>query len=111
MDAEGYLYFVARKDDVIKSRGEKVAPKEVENVLYGLPGVIEAAVVGVPDALLGQAIKAFVVLDGVKLTEQAVIAHCKAHLEDYMIPKYVEFRTELPKTTTGKIKKTDLALV
>lgn len=107
-DTEGYLYFVARKDDVIKSRGEKVAPKEVENVLYSLPGVIEAAVIGVPDELLGQAIKAFVVLDGVMLTEQAVIAHCKAHLEDYMIPKFVEFRTELPKTTSGKIKKTDL---
>lgn len=108
MDEEGFLYFVARKDDIIKSRGEKVAPKEVENVLYSLPGVVEAAVVGVSDPILGQAIKAFVVLDGVELSEAQVLAHCRANLEDYMLPKVVEFRTELPKTTSGKIKKTDL---
>jgi long-chain acyl-CoA synthetase len=108
MDDEGFLYFVARKDDIIKSRGEKVAPKEVENVLYSLPGVVEAAVVGVPDPILGQAIKAFVVLDGVQLSEVQVLAHCRANLEDYMLPKAVEFRPELPKTSSGKIKKTDL---
>lgn len=108
MDDEGFLYFVARKDDIIKSRGEKVAPKEVENVLYSLPGVVEAAVVGVPDPILGQAIKAFVVLDGVELSEAQVLAHCRANLEDYMLPKAVEFRAALPKTTSGKIKKTDL---
>ena len=62
-DAEGFLYFVGRKDDIIKSRGEKVSPKEVENVLYALPGVREAAVVGVPDPVLGQAIKAVVALE------------------------------------------------
>lgn len=109
MDEEGYMYFVGRKDDIIKSRGEKVAPKEVENVLYNLKGVVEAAVVGVPDPILGAAVKAFVVLDGVKLTEAEVLAHCRANLEDYMLPKYVEFRNELPKTTSGKIKKTDLS--
>lgn len=108
MDDEGFLYFVARKDDIIKSRGEKVAPKEVENVLYSLPGVVEAAVVGVPDPILGQAIKAFVVLNGVELSEAQVLAHCRANLEDYMLPKAVEFRPELPKTSSGKIKKTDL---
>jgi long-chain acyl-CoA synthetase len=108
MDDEGFLYFVARKDDIIKSRGEKVAPKEVENVLYSLPGVVEAAVVGVPDPILGQAIKAFVVLDGVQLSEAQVLAHCRANLEDYMLPKVVAFRAELPKTSSGKIKKTDL---
>jgi len=108
MDEEGYLYFVGRKDDIIKSRGEKVSPKEVENVLYALPGVVEAAVVGVPDPILGQAIKAFVVPDGVELTEAQVLAHCRAHLEDLMVPKYVEIRDALPKTTSGKIKKTGL---
>jgi long-chain acyl-CoA synthetase len=107
-DEEGYLYFVGRKDDIIKSRGEKVAPKEVENVLYGLKGVVEAAVVGVPDPILGEAVKAFVVLDGAKLSEAEVLAHCRANLEDFMIPKYVEFRDALPKTSSGKIKKTDL---
>ena len=107
-DEEGFFYFVARKDDVIKSRGEKVAPKEVENVLYALEGVREAAAIGVPDPLLGQAVKAFVVVDGVPLTEADILRHCRAHLEDFMIPKYVEFRQELPKSANGKIKKTDL---
>ena len=107
-DAEGYMYFVARKDDIIKSRGEKVAPKEVENVLYSLQGVLEAAVVGVPDPILGQAVKAFVVVDDADMTEVDVLKHCRAHLEDFMVPKHVEFRRELPKTSSGKIKKTDL---
>ncbi|RLC64930.1 MAG: AMP-dependent synthetase [Chloroflexi bacterium] len=108
MDEEGYLYFVARKDDIIKSRGEKVAPKEIENVLYGLEGVVEAAVIGVPDPILGQAIKAFVVLEGIELTEKDILRHCRAHLEDFMLPQYIEFRDSLPKTSSGKIKKTEL---
>jgi long-chain acyl-CoA synthetase len=108
MDDEGYLYFLGRKDDIIKSRGEKVAPKEVENVLYQLPGVVEAAVIGVPDPLLGEAIKAFVVMNDGHLTERDVLAHCRANLEDIMVPQIVEFRPELPKTTSGKIKKTGL---
>ncbi len=109
MDEEGYLYFVGRKDDIIKSRGEKVAPKDVENVLYSIPGVMEAAVIGVPDPILGQAVKAVLVVSGNQLTEAQVLAHCRAHLEDFMVPKIVEFRAELPKTASGKIKKTDLA--
>jgi len=108
MDEEGFMYFVSRKDDIIKSRGEKVAPKEVENVLYGLKGVREAAVIGVPDPILGQAIKAFVVTDGAGLSEADVLAHCRANLEDFMMPRYVEFCQELPKTSSGKIKKTSL---
>jgi long-chain acyl-CoA synthetase len=108
MDEEGYLYFVGRKDDIIKSRGEKVAPKEVENALYMLPGVVEAAVIGVDDPMFGQAVKAFLVVEGTSLTESQVLAHCRAHLEDFMVPKYVEFRDALEKTSSGKIKKTDL---
>jgi len=108
-DAEGYLYFVARKDDIIKSRGEKVSPREVENVLYSLAGVLEAAVVGVPDPVLGQAVKAFVALrPGYRYSERDVIKHCLAHLESFMAPKQVEFVGALPKTDTGKIKKTGL---
>ncbi|MFN2197769.1 MAG: class I adenylate-forming enzyme family protein, partial [Anaerolineales bacterium] len=107
-DDEGYFYFVGRKDDIIKSRGEKVAPKEVENVLYMLPGVVEAAVIGVEDPVLGQAVKAFLVVEGVELTDKQVLAHCRAHLEDFMVPKYVEFRNQLEKTSSGKIKKTGL---
>ena len=109
MDEEGFFYFVARKDDIIKSRGEKVAPKEVESVLYQLPGVVEAAVIGVPDELLGQAIKAFIVCgDGHTLTEQEVLRHCRQHLEDFKVPRYVEFRDALPKTPSGKIKRSAL---
>jgi len=108
-DEEGYLYFVARKDDIIKSRGEKVSPKEVENVLYGLEGVQHAAVIGVPDPLLGEAIKAFLVLrPGYSYSEREVVKFCNARLEGFMVPKYISFVAELPTTDTGKIKKTVL---
>lgn len=109
MDEDGCFYFVARKDDVIKSRGEKVAPKEVENVIYSLPGVREAAVVGVPDPILGQAVKALIVRETPDLTVPAVLAHCRANLEDFMVPKHVEFRDSLPKTESGKIARKELS--
>jgi amino acid adenylation domain-containing protein len=109
-DEDGYLYFVARKDDVIKTRGEKVSPVEVENAIHALPEVREAVVVGVPDPILGQAIHAVVVAEvGACLTEQAVIRHCAGHLEDFMVPRSVEFRDSLPKTDTGKIKRSAIA--
>lgn len=109
LDEEGYLYFVGRMDDIIKSRGEKVAPKEVEQALYNIRGVRDAAVIGVPDEILGQAVKAFVVLEnGVTLTEKDIQRECQARLENFMVPKYVEIVPDLPKTATGKIKKTDL---
>lgn len=109
MDDEGFFYFVARKDDIIKTRGEKVAPKEVESVLYRLPGVVEAAVIGVPDALLGEAVKAFVVCaPDANLTERDVLRHCAQYLEDFAMPKQVEFRTSFPRTESGKIQKRDL---
>jgi acyl-coenzyme A synthetase/AMP-(fatty) acid ligase len=110
MDEEGYLYFMGRKDDMIKSRGEKVSPKEVENVLHEIEGVVEAAVVGVPDEILGQAVKAVVRLrDGVRLTERDVIEFCSERLENLMVPKLVEFRSELPRTSSGKIDRLRLA--
>ena len=109
MDAEGFLYFVGRKDDIIKSRGEKVSPKEVENVLYALPGIREAAVVGAPDAILGRAVKAILAVDeNVTITARDVIAHCSARLEEFMVPRLVEFRDALPKTNTGKIRRATL---
>lgn len=110
MDDEGFFYFVGRKDDIIKSRGEKVAPKEVEAVLFDLPDVIEAAVVGISDPILGQAIKAFLVVQpGSGLTEKEVFRHCRTNLEDFMVPQVVEFRETLPKNESGKIIKTALA--
>jgi acyl-CoA synthetase (AMP-forming)/AMP-acid ligase II len=108
-DKEGYLYFVSRQDDVIKTRGEKVAPKEVENVLYLLPGVREAVVYGVPDPVLGQAVVAALVpVEEGCLTERQVLAHCRAHLEDVLVPKRIEFREALPHTDNGKIKRRDV---
>lgn len=108
-DEDGFFYFVARKDDVIKSRGEKVPPKEVEQILYALEGVQEAAVIGVPDPVLGQAVKAFVVLNsGSSLTISDLLHHCRANLEDFMVPRFVELRAELPKSTNGKINKLEL---
>ncbi len=110
MDQDGFFYFVARKDNIIKSRGEKVAPKEVEQAIYKMPGIQEVAVVGVPDALLGQAIKAFIVCSaGTELTQKDVQRHCAAHLEDYMMPRHIEFRRSLPQTSSGKIDKKALA--
>lgn len=108
MDEEGFFYFVSRKDDIIKSRGEKIAPKEVESVLHELSDVVEAAVVGVQDPFLGQAIKAFVIRKGNDLTEREVLAHCRARLEDFMVPKWVEFRDFLPKSASGKVLKREL---
>ncbi len=109
MDGDGFFYFVGRKDDIIKSRGEKVAPKEVENVLYALPGVVEAAVVGVPDPVLGQAIKAILVVEGPRPSIREVIGHCRSRLEDFMVPHFVEFRAPLDKTDSGKIQRKALA--
>jgi amino acid adenylation domain-containing protein len=106
MDADGFLYFVSRKDDIIKTRGEKVSPKEVENVLYALECVQEAAVVGVPDPVLGQAIKAVLVIrPNVSLSVREVMQHCARHLEDHMVPRNVEFREHLPRTESGKINR------
>jgi acyl-coenzyme A synthetase/AMP-(fatty) acid ligase len=109
MDEDGYLYFVGRTDDIIKTRGEKVSPVEVENVLHRLPGVREAAVVGVPDEVLGEAIRAFIVLDaGTTLTERDVKKACLASLESFMVPRDVVFVPELPKSANAKVRKQDL---
>ena len=110
VDEDGCLYFLGRSDDIIKTRAEKVSPLEVENALYAIGGIREAAVIGVDDDVLGQAIRAYVVLeDGVELTEKEVIAGCRTRLESFMVPREVVFLAELPKTTTGKIRKKGLA--
>lgn len=109
VDADGDLYFVDRSDDVIKTRGEKVSSVEVENALHSIPGVRLAAVVGVPDPLLGQAVRAYVVLDdGADLDEQAVVRACRSQLENFMVPQEVVFVTELPRTESGKVRKKSL---
>jgi len=111
MDDEGFLYWLGRRDDIIKCRGEKVSPKEVEDVLHALAGVSMAAVVGVPDAILGQVIKAVITLkDGARLSENEVRRHCARYLEDFMIPRFIEIRKTLPRTPAGKIDKRELIM-
>ncbi|MDZ4684629.1 MAG: AMP-binding protein [Planctomycetaceae bacterium] len=108
-DDEGFLYWVGRKDDIIKSRGEKVSPVEVENVLLLHPLVAEAAVVGVSDPVLGQAVRAVLRLQpAAVLTPREVQAHCRQYLEDFMVPQQIELREALPKTPNGKIDKKQL---
>lgn len=106
MDAEGFLYFVGRTDDIIKTRGEKVSPIEVENVLHGIEGVLEAAVIGQPDELLGEKICAFVTLaDNSTLTDKEIRKICLNQLENFMAPQEVIILQSMPKTATGKVSK------
>ena len=102
-DADGFLHFVARKDDIIKIRGEKVAPRRVEEALHTCPGIVEAMVLGRPDPLLGSVLHAVAVRSDPALTERDVIGHCARLLPDVMVPKTIEFREKLPKTASGKV--------
>ncbi|MBT8182578.1 MAG: AMP-binding protein [Eudoraea sp.] len=109
MDEEGFLYFLGRTDDIIKTRGEKVSPLEIENILYQLKGVKESVVVGIPDAIQGQSIKAFIsVQEGMNLNEKEVRRFCSAHLESFMVPEKIVFLDEIPKSSNRKVDKKSL---
>jgi amino acid adenylation domain-containing protein len=109
MDSDGYLYFHGRKDDMIKSRGERISAKEIENTINQIEGVNECAVIGVEDEILGQAIKAFVVPNKKSiLNKKNITTYCAKNLETYSVPKYIEVLNELPKTVNGKIEKKTL---
>jgi long-chain acyl-CoA synthetase len=109
-DEGGFLYIDGRVVDMIKVGSFRVSPLEVEEVLATLPGIAEMAVASTPDELLGQAIKAVIVLrDGVELDERQVKAHCRAHLASYKVPKIVEFARELPRTSSGKVQRFKLS--
>jgi acyl-coenzyme A synthetase/AMP-(fatty) acid ligase len=111
MDEEGYLYFVGRTDDIIKTRGEKVSPVEVENALHRIPGVRQAAVIGTPDPILGEAVCAYIVADpAAGLTSQSIRVGAAALLESYMVPSQVILCEHMPKGPTGKVDKRQLAL-
>ncbi len=106
MDEDGDLYFLGRSDDIIKTRGEKVSPVELENVVHGIKGVVEVAVIGVEDEMLGEAIKCFVVIENDSdLSLRQIKKVCVEKLENFMVPKYFELVDDLPKTNTGKISK------
>jgi long-chain acyl-CoA synthetase len=105
-DEEGFLYFLGRKDDMIKSKGERISPKEIENILCSINGVADSAVIGVPDEILGQAIKAFIVVkDGIEISGNDILFYCSKNMESFMVPKYIEFIDELPKSPNGKVDK------
>ncbi len=103
MDERGYVKIVDRKKDMILVSGFNVYPNELEGVIAGHPGVLECAVVGVPDEHSGEAVKVFVVRKDPALTESALMDYCKQQFTGYKKPKYIEFRDELPKTNVGKI--------
>ena len=108
-DKDGYFYIVSRKSDIIKSGSHRIGPKEIEDVIMEHHAVQEVAVVGVPDALLDEKIKACVVLKpNVICSEREIKKHCKAILPAYKVPHVISFLSELPKTATGKIKRSEL---
>lgn len=104
MDEDGYFFIVDRKKDMIIAGGFNIYPRDVEEVLFEHPKVLEAVVAGVPDAYRGETVKAFVVLkEGEQATEEEIMSYCKNKLAAYKVPRAVEFRTELPKTAVGKV--------
>ena len=111
MDEDGFIYVVDRKKDMVISGGENIYPKEIEEVLYTHPDILEAAVVGVPDPKWGESVKACIVLKPEKqLTKEQVIMYCQSFLASYKKPKFVEFMESLPRNSAGKVLKTLLRL-
>jgi acyl-CoA synthetase (AMP-forming)/AMP-acid ligase II len=108
-DEEGFLYIVGRRSEMIKTGGHRVSPKEIEEVISGMTGVHETAVVGVPDEMLGQAIRAFVVREpGGSVSMKDVLKHCSENLESFLVPHDVVFPDELPKSPSGKVDRAGL---
>ena len=108
MDANGFFYIVDRKKDMILVSGFNVYPNEVEDVIAGIEGVLEVAAIGVPDEKSGEAVKVFIVKKDPNLTADQIKAFCRDNLTGYKQPRYIEFRTELPKTNVGKILRKEL---
>jgi long-chain acyl-CoA synthetase len=109
VDADGFIFIVERARDFIKAMGYRVAPREIEEVLAEMPEIVEAAVIGVPDELWGEAIRAFVVTARQdQLTAEQVLRHCLNRLPNHKVPQHVEFLSALPKFTNGKVDKESL---
>lgn len=112
IDGEGFLYIMDRKKDMINRGGEKIYSQELENLIFNYPKVLEVAVVGVPDSVLGEAVKTVIVLkEGEWATEDEIKAFCAKHLADFKVPKFVEFVNSLPRNPAGKILKAELRYV
>ncbi|MHB8147959.1 MAG: class I adenylate-forming enzyme family protein, partial [Vulcanimicrobiaceae bacterium] len=113
LDADEFLHFVGRKKEMIRRGGENIAPAEIEAVLAGHPGVLEAVVVGVPDALREEEVKACIVLrageDVTSVPPQALFEHCAARLAAFKVPRYIEYRSDFPRTPTLRVQRHKLA--
>jgi len=106
MDGENYISFVGRSKDLIISGGLNIYPREVEEVIDQHTAVKESAVIGIPDKIFGESVKAYIVLnEGQEVSEQEMIDFCKERIASYKKPKFVEFIKELPRTSTGKVTK------
>jgi long-chain acyl-CoA synthetase len=104
MDEEGFFYVVDRKKDLIIAGGFNIYPREVEEVLYEREEIQECIVAGIPDPYRGETVKAYIVLkEGYSITEDELNKYCRQHLAAFKVPRYYEFRDELPKTAVGKI--------
>jgi fatty-acyl-CoA synthase len=109
VDEEGYLYLVDRKKDMICSGGVNIYPSDIEAILLSHPGILESAVIGVPDPKWGEAVKAVVVLrEGQEVSEKDVVQYCRANLAGYQVPKSVEFVQSLPRNPSGKVLRKEL---
>jgi long-chain acyl-CoA synthetase len=109
MDERGYVRIVDRKKDMILVSGFNVYPNELEDVLAGLPGVLQCAAIGVPDEKSGEVIKMFIVVKpGMTVTKEQVMEHMRANVTGYKVPRYIEFRDTLPTTNVGKILRREL---
>ena len=111
-DSDGYLWFVGRKDDVISSAGHRIGPGEIEDCILKHPAVVQAAVVGSPDELRGEIVKAFIVLASDETPSDALAQNIqdlvRGDLAAYEYPREIEFVSELPMTTTGKVRRIEL---
>jgi long-chain acyl-CoA synthetase len=108
MDENGHMRITDRKKDMILVSGFNVYPNEIENIITAVPGVVECGVIGVPDDIAGEVVKAFVVSADPSLSAERIVAHCRENLTRYKVPRIVEFRSQLPKTPVGKILRREL---
>lgn len=105
-DEDGYLYIVSRKSDMIKSGAHRISPKEIEEIIVEHDGIVECAVIGMPDEILGEAITAVIVLkNNSKITAKDIMKHCRNNLPPFKIPREIKFRESIPKTASGKFKR------
>ncbi len=108
VDEDGYIYILSREKNIIKSGGNRISPKEVEDIILQMAEIVECAVVGVEDDILGESVKAFVVLKDDNLNVNSIIEYCKSRLPNYKVPKYVEVLKTLPKNSSGKVMLKEL---